>query len=95
MSLHAYSDRPGDRLVMVDAEPVSLTSLWLPGLNQRPCSAQLGHYDELTARRVARDIRAAPRFPSGDMSCPNDDGSGVLCTSATGRSTALRSPVPP
>jgi hypothetical protein len=64
-------------LVTVDKDPNGVTAVWLPGLNQRPCRAQRTSDPASTARRLAHDIRSAPKFPSGDIACPADDGSAV------------------
>jgi hypothetical protein len=60
----------------VDADPVGVTAIWLPGLNQRPCRWSAAVGGATVAGRLASDIAAAPRFLSGTF-CPNDDGSAV------------------
>lgn len=69
--------RPAHGLVTVDGDPVGVTAVWVPGLNQRPCRTAVRHYPAVVARRLAGDIRQAPRFPRGNVGCPNDDGSAV------------------
>jgi hypothetical protein len=73
-----YSTRPGKALVSVDRHPVAVAAVWVPGLNQRPCRSQITNGKSAQADRLASAIDAAPRFPSGRIACPNDDGSGVV-----------------
>jgi hypothetical protein len=60
----------------VDADPVGVTAIWLPGLNQHPCRWSAAVGGATVAQRLAADIAAAPRFLSGTF-CPMDDGSAV------------------
>ncbi|MEV0407643.1 hypothetical protein [Actinoallomurus sp. NPDC050550] len=64
-------------LVSVDARPIGVVAVWLPGMNQRPCRAALTRGNADFARRLATDIRTAPKWPSGAYNCPMDDASGA------------------
>jgi hypothetical protein len=41
---------------------------------RRPCRTALTREDAATARRLAEDIRKAPKAPSGNFNCPGDTG---------------------
>lgn len=67
-----------DGPVTVDADPVGATLVWIPGLNDTPCAAQLTAVRHASAVRLARDLRAAPEVPPGTYNCPDDDGASVV-----------------
>ncbi|MCO5973511.1 hypothetical protein [Actinoallomurus soli] len=46
-------------------------------MNQHPCRAELTRGDADSARRLAKDVEAAPKWPSGNFSCPMDDALGA------------------
>ncbi|GAA4615895.1 hypothetical protein GCM10023195_70350 [Actinoallomurus liliacearum] len=60
-------------LVAVDPHPVGIVVVWLPGMNQHPCRAELTRGNADLARRIAKDVEAAPKWPSGVFHCPMDD----------------------
>jgi hypothetical protein len=64
-------------LVRVDPYPVGVIVVWLPGMNQRPCRAALTRGNADLARRLAKDVATAPKWPSGTFSCPADDDSSA------------------
>lgn len=74
---HGAEDERNHGLVSVGGRPTGVIAVWLPGLNQRPCRAALTRGNADVARRLAKDIRAAPKWPSGNFNCPNDDGAGA------------------
>ena len=67
-------------LVTVDDNPVTVTTIWFPGMNVHPCRTHRSVGGTAVARRLATDIRHAPKVPSGTFSCPADVGVGVLLT---------------
>jgi hypothetical protein len=64
-------------LVGVDPTPASLTAVWIPGLNAKPCVSLLTLSDTGVARSVAKAINAAAAWPEGQFSCAANDGSRV------------------
>ncbi|MGZ4141866.1 MAG: hypothetical protein ACXVQY_05095 [Actinomycetota bacterium] len=74
---HTSQLQKTDGLVTVDDHPRALVAIWVPGLNYRPCRSALTRGTAAQAQRIAQDIRAAPAFPKGRFSCPNDDASAV------------------
>ncbi|WP_329259970.1 hypothetical protein OG417_23565 [Actinoallomurus sp. NBC_01490] len=64
-------------LVSVGSHPSGVVAVWFPGMNQRPCRAALTRGNAEVARRLAKDIRAAPKWPSGAFNCPSDDRRGA------------------
>lgn len=64
-------------LVTVDPDPTGVVGIWLPGIDTRPCHWSLATDGAAVAKRLASDIRSAPPFPSGGVSCPYDDESRV------------------
>jgi hypothetical protein len=73
----ASTDPTAHALVTVDADPTGVVGIWLPGLDTRPCHWSLATEGAAVAKRLAGDIRSAPPFPSGRVSCPFDDKSRV------------------
>lgn len=61
----------------VDAAPTGAVVAWLPGLNSARCRAYLTNLAAAPAQRLAHEINAAPRFPSGVFNCPSDDGTAI------------------
>lgn len=64
-------------LVNVDSHPAGVIAVWLPATGQRPCRAALTRGNADLARRLAKDVAAAPKWPSGGYNCPNDNGTGA------------------
>ncbi|MDN3355805.1 hypothetical protein [Actinomadura sp. DC4] len=64
-------------LVTVGGHPTAVVAVWLPSLEQSPCRTALTRGDASTARRLAKDVRKAPKPPSGTFNCPNDNGRGA------------------
>ena len=77
VSEDAHRELSGTALVFVDRHPVAVEAVWIPGLNQRPCRSEVTRGTAVEAAKIAAAIDAAPRFPSGDFSCPNDDRSAT------------------
>ncbi len=60
--------------VTVSSSPEAVTAVWLPGLNARPCVAEITRGGTMIARALARGVDTAPKVPSGGVyHCPNDD----------------------
>ncbi|MGI5229486.1 hypothetical protein [Actinoallomurus sp. CA-142502] len=74
---HGSRRVPSHGLVSVGSRPTGVVAVWFPGMNQRPCRAALTRGNAVLARRLAKDIRAAPKWPSGTFNCPSDDGAGA------------------
>jgi hypothetical protein len=70
----ASSDVRPRGLVGVDPHPAGVIAVWLPGMNEHPCRAALTRGNSELARRLAKDIAKAPKWPSGAYNCPSDDG---------------------
>lgn len=82
---------PGNRqkgLVSVARHPSAVVVVWLPALGQEPCRTALTRGDAATARRLAGDVMAASKFPSGTFNCPNDSGIGARLYFSHGGGTA-------
>ena len=58
----------------IGASPRSAVVIWVPGMNARPCRAELTRLGKTQSRALAIAIDAAPLFPSGVLSCPAYDG---------------------
>lgn len=67
----------GQSLVGVDRSPSGVIIVWVPGLNQRPCRAQLGRDGSRIARGLAAAVDTAPAVPPGSSACPAADGAGA------------------
>jgi len=65
-------------LVTVDPSPIGVTALGLSGINTQPCQDQLTHYGRNIATALAEGVRSSPKFPSGTINCPADNGSEVI-----------------
>lgn len=71
-------DTPTEQaLVSVDRPPSGVVIVWVPGLNQRPCRAQLIHDGARIARGLVAAIDTAPVIPPGSSACPAADGAGA------------------
>ncbi len=62
--------------VTVDPSTLSVTAVWLPGLNGA-CAPVITDGGPSVAAALAEDIRTAPNPPSGVFHCPADTGVGV------------------
>jgi hypothetical protein len=87
--------RLGHGLVNVGADPQAVVAVWLRGLTDRNCVAETTQRGAIVAVRLAADIRHASAFPSGNVNCPNDDGSArriaLLASRRTRRAGTHRS----
>ncbi len=64
-------------LVSVDPDPLSVTAVWWPTMNDHACRVVSTSGDRAEATALAADIRAAPPFPAGRYNCPDDTGGEV------------------
>jgi hypothetical protein len=64
-------------LVDVDRSPSAVVMVWVPGLNQPPCRAELMHRGIGIARGLAGAVDTAPAVPPGSSACGAADNSGL------------------
>lgn len=65
-------------LVTVHQQPRGARAVWLPGMNQRPCTTAITYADASAAAGLAADIDHAPAVDKGAIiNCPLDDASAV------------------
>jgi hypothetical protein len=67
----------GLALVSVDADPLSVTAVWWPTMNDRACKVMSTIGGRAEAIALAADIRAAPAVPTVPISCPMDTAGEV------------------
>ncbi len=60
-------------LVSVDRSPSGVAIVWVPGLDQRPCRAELVRAGPPIARGLVAAIDTAPAIPPGTTACPAAD----------------------
>lgn len=75
VSAHTATTEQG--LVSVDPSASGLVILWVPGLNQRPCWAELVDSGSGVARRLAAAIDTAPATTPGTTACTAADNTGA------------------
>lgn len=60
-------------LVSVDRSPSGVVTIWAPGLNQRPCRAELVRDGPRIAHGLVAAIDTAPAIPPGSSACTAAD----------------------
>lgn len=69
---------PDRGVLSVDLNPVGALAEWLPGMNQRPCRAQLTQLGQTAARHLAAAVNTGQAIKVGAAySCPAGDLSSV------------------
>lgn len=74
----ALGSNSSDRgLVWTDAHPTGVVTVWLPGLNAKPCAARRVLGGAALAGRIVAAIQHGDAVPSGALPCPYSDGAAV------------------
>ncbi len=68
---------PHAPLPTVNTATTGAVVYWLPGANNNPCRSESASIGADPAQDLARRINAAPKFPTGTMSCGSDDGTAI------------------